>query len=169
MIFPMWIVMVVSLASFKLIVASTSVTYVDTLIANFLSKEIKIWEKIEKQLSVLLDIQLIVSKDNTDVPSDYMYGIGGDVSGIVRRNKFAESYNIVDNFWSHIMTACYREINENRSNLTMHEIDQRYSEVNTLSNGLFNLTSQNLFWQYGVAKMASKSQLIVSVTSVKFL
>lgn len=170
----MWTVMVVTLTTCKLLLqvdCSSSATYGDTLIANFLNKEHIIWEKIEKHLNPLPDIQQIASKDNLDLPLDYFYSSG--VRYLLSSNNFPESYNKLEDFRHDIENCWWKENGENRTNLTSQEIDERYTKVDTLSNGLFNLTSQDFFWQFAVAKMVSayhtQSKNVSTYTLVSFV
>lgn len=152
--FQLSVVLVLCLSSS--IVLVESVTYVDTLIANFLNKEQVIWQKLEEHSNPLPDIQLIVAEDTSDVPKSFLYGTSVNIGSLIFQYNFAEPYNLLKHFNHQIENCYWKENKENRTDLTMQEIDQKYTEVNKLSNDLFSFVSQDLIWQYGVTKMVSK-------------
>lgn len=132
-------------------ISSSSVTYADTYIAKFLNKEQDIWEKLEKHLNPLPDIQLIVTKDNPDVPVDYGFKLL-----LFSLSPFAQPYYQMDRYWEAIEVTFWSENKENTTYITSEEIDRRYGKIQKLNDDLFDLTSQDEFWEYGVSKMVYK-------------
>lgn len=149
--FSLWIVICIPLTC---IASSSTVTYVDTLIDTFLRKEQRIWDKIDKQLNPLPDIQLIDSDNDPDMSKHYLYEMKHDFHYLISTNS------ILDLFASNIEAFSWREANVNET-LTLEEIDQKYNEVLKLSDS-FNHTSLADFWDYGVARMVRKLPTIKS-------
>lgn len=146
--FSLWVVICIPLTC---IASSSTVTYVDTLIDTFLSKEQLIWDKIDKHLNPLPDIQLIDSHHDTYT---YLYEVHNDFKRLISINS------IINVFWMKIEAFSWREAKVNTT-LTMEEIDEKYNEVLKLSDS-FNHTSLADFWDYCVAKMVRKLPTIKS-------
>lgn len=124
--------------------------YDDSLIKNFLIKEQIIWDKMERNLDPLPHIQMTISEFNRDLLNRSAAGdVGTLVSRLAKPYKMMYKYcgNIEDKFWEGSVNT----------NLTKQEIDQRYTELDKLSNDLFNLTSQDIFWEYVVEGMVELS------------